>query len=79
MSFHIMSNGIKKKLHTKQKKIKNNILVLSKTTGDDDGFRLKTDSSSSMSADEAKKEIGRKLGIIFDDELDVNSKDGTGS
>ena len=72
LSFHFLSEGIKKKRQVKLKKNKKVIFVFGKTTSNDDEFQSKCDSSSSMCSDEAKKEIGKKLGIIFDDENDAD-------
>ncbi|GJY55726.1 hypothetical protein Tco_0454841 [Tanacetum coccineum] len=63
----------------KESRLIKDVNILDMRRSDDDGFQLRNDSSSSVYADEAKKEIRRKLGIIFDDEPDVNSKDGTRS
>nr|GEX30681.1 hypothetical protein [Tanacetum cinerariifolium] len=70
------SEGIKKK---RQDKLKNKkcIFVVGKTTTNDDECQSKCDSSFSAGSDEAKKEIGKKLGIILDDENDADHN-GTG-
>ncbi|GJU54017.1 putative RNA-directed DNA polymerase [Tanacetum coccineum] len=60
LSFHFLSEGLKKKRQVKLKN-KNCIFVVGKTTTNDDECQSKGDPAFSACSDEAKKEIGKKL------------------
>nr|GEV00442.1 cytochrome P450 [Tanacetum cinerariifolium] len=65
LSFHLLSEGIKKKRQVKLKKNKAGIFVVGKSISNDDEFQSKCDSSFSVCSDEAKKEIGKKLVNVY--------------